>query len=473
MDHAEIQSLRERHPAWRLLRATNAPLILSFLGRFFVEENHGRASASLLAAALDDDLYALNTPEVRYPATPAGYLADWAQFDAGWLHASYPEGSDELHYNATASFEKAYQWVRGLEQRSFVGTESRLKTLIDLLRQIVRGVESDPDVRLADLHRQRAALDAQIAAVEAGHIETLAATALRERYQQFGGLARELLSDFREVEENFRALDRGARERIATWDGAKGALLEELLGEQNAITSSDQGRSFNAFYDFLLSGAGQNELSELLATVQGLDEISPDRRLRTIHHDWFNAAERANLTVRQISEQLRRFLDDQVWLENRRVVELIKSIEISAVALRDTPPPMGVELEEIGVGALLPFERPLYDVKPPSQVDSLIPPAADGTVDLTPVFDQHVVDQTRLAERVRAVVPPRGEALLSDIVAYYPVEQGAAEVVAYLALGDDDIDVTLDDSEETVLDVGGESDSPRRVRLAKATVVRR
>ena len=43
-------------------------------------------------------------------------------------------------------------------------------------------------------------------------------TALRDRFQQFTGLARELLADFREVEHNFRALDRRVRERIALWD---------------------------------------------------------------------------------------------------------------------------------------------------------------------------------------------------------------------------------------------------------------
>ena len=473
MDHSEIESLRDRHPAWRLLRATNAPLILGFLGRYFVEENHGRTPVSELAAALDDDLYALNTPEVRYPSAPSAYLADWAQFDAGWLHASYPDGSDELHYDASASFEKAYQWVLGLQQRTFVGTESRLKTLIELLRQIVRGAQSDPEVRLADLRRRRAELDAEIAEVEAGHVTMLPTTALRERYQQFSGSARELLSDFREVEENFRALDRAARERIATWAGSKGELLEELLGERNAITSSDQGRSFEAFYDFLLSGSRQQELSDLLAEVQAMSEIDTDRRLGRIHHDWFGAAERANVTVRQISEQLRRFLDDQVWLENKRVVELIRSIETAAVAVRDSPPIAGLELDEIGLSALLPFERPLYDVKPPAQVDSLIPPADVAEIDLSAVLDQHVVDQARLAEHIRALVPPRGEALLSDIVEYYPVEEGVAEVVGYLALGDDDLEIRLDDSGETVLEIGDADGSARRVRLPKATVVRR
>ena len=82
-------------------------------------------------------------------------------------------------------------------------------------------------------------------------------SAQRDRYQQFAATARELLSDFREVEANFRALDRDLRERIAAWTGSKGELLDEVLGSRESIADSDQGRSFQAFYDFLLSPAGR------------------------------------------------------------------------------------------------------------------------------------------------------------------------------------------------------------------------
>ena len=61
--------------------------------------------------------------------------------------------------------------------------------------------------------------------MRAGDVPLLDDTALKERFQQFTTLARELLADFREVEHNFRGLDRRVRERIALWDGGKGALL--------------------------------------------------------------------------------------------------------------------------------------------------------------------------------------------------------------------------------------------------------
>lgn len=244
-----------------------------------MEDNRGACSAGEVANALDDRLYVLNADEVRFPKQPRDYLEDWAATDVGYLRRFYPPGDDEVHYEVTPAFEKAYAWVATLHGRSFVGTESRLHTVIELLRQIVHGTESEPAVRLAELHRRRGELDAEIAAVEAGNLLLLDATGIRDRYQQLSTMARELLSDFREVEENFRLLDRAAREKIAAWDGSKGELLADLVGSRSEIAGSDQGCSFQAFYDFLLSDQRQSELAGLLSKASALDTIESGRYL--------------------------------------------------------------------------------------------------------------------------------------------------------------------------------------------------
>lgn len=480
MEYQEVDALRERHSAWRLLRAGNTSLILSFLGRYFVEENRGACSSSEVAAALDDHLYALNSEistedgEPRFPKEPRAYLEDWAATDSGFLRRFYPPDDDEVHYEVTPAFEKAYAWVVSLKGRSFVGTESRLHTVVELLRQIVHGTEADPDVRLAELRRRRAELDAEIAGAEAGTVAVLDPTGVRDRYQQLSSIARELLSDFREVEENFRLLDRAARERIAAWDGSKGELLADLVGSRSEIAGSDQGRSFQAFYDFLLSESRQQELADLLAKVSELDTVEADQRIRGIHHDWSEAADRTQRTIRAISEQLRRFLDDQVWLDNRRVLDLVRSVENVALELRGHPPGFGLEVDQQGIDIALPFERPLYQPPAAVAVESEITQASEE-VDAGLLFTQTFVDQTRLMENIRTVLPEGSAALLSDVVSMYPIELGAAEIVGYLALDNDTVTVELDDSEEMLLEYPdpADPDTTKRARLPKATVRRR
>ena len=473
----DIEMLRERHAAWRLLRALNAPLVLAFLGGFFVDGNRGASPASAVVDALDNVLYALNTDQdsPRYPKQPREYLEDWATPEAGCLRRFYPVGDDEVHYEVTPAFEKAYAWVESLKGRAFVGTESRLHIVVELLRQIVHGTDDDPQARLADLQRRRAEIDAEIAAVESGNLAMMDPTGVRDRYQQFSATARELLADFREVEENFRKLDRVAREKIAAWGGSKGELLADLVATRSDIAGSDQGRSFQGFYDFLLSESRQNELSDLLARVMRLDAITPDSRLRRVHHDWAEAAERAQRTVRQISEQLRRFLDDQVWLENRLVLDLVRAVETAALAARDCPPPIGLVIDAPGVPITLPLERPLYTLIASSEVESLIPLEDAAELDTDLLFTQTHIDMAALANRVRTVLPPRSSAELTDIVAMYPLAQGAAEIVGYLSLGDDDLSIDFDEAEPSWIEYADPDDTEVRKRagLPKVTVSRR
>ena len=92
-------------------------------------------------------------------------------------------------------------WLEGLTERAFVGTESRLLTLFELLRQMSEGSQSDPQVRIAELQKRRNDIDAEIARILAGGIPLLDDTGLKDRFEQFLQLARELLTDFREEVE--------------------------------------------------------------------------------------------------------------------------------------------------------------------------------------------------------------------------------------------------------------------------------
>lgn len=480
----EIEWLRDNSPAWRLLRADNAPLVLSFLHRVFVAENVRSISATELARRLDDELYALNQREAgqrggergrRYPKAAKAYLDDWAAPEAGWLRKYYPDGTDEPHYDATPAVEKALQWLESLREREFVGTESRLNVIFELLRQIVFGTETDPSQRLAELRRQRQQIDEQIARVQAGDLPMLDETAVRDRYQQFAGTARELLADFREVEENFRKLDRQLREKIAGWHGGKGELLDDVLGSRESISGSDQGRSFQAFYDFLLSAARQEELSELLDRVHATAGIAErDARLRLIHYDWLDAAERTQATVRQLSEQLRRFLDDQVWFENRRVIDILRQIESRALALRETkniPVPMQVDASAPAIR--LPMERPFYAPVKKARITSDNVEDADEETDPSALFEQVYVDPEPLRGGIRQALRGQPRIGLAELVNRHPLQQGVAELVTYLALRDEAFAIVYDEVHRERITWSDADGRERAATLPRVTYARR
>lgn len=452
MNYDEIEQLRTRHAAWALLSSRNAALVLSFLGRVFVGSSASNLSAATLVNELDDELYALNKRlegddgAPRFPRTPKQYLDDWAAPERGWLRRFYLPDSDELHYDLTPAVETALSWVRDLEARTFIGTESRLTTIFELLRQLVHGADEDPADRLADLQRRRSEIDSEIGRLEAGEVILADPVTQRDRYQQFGRTARELLADFRQVEENFRDLDRGLREQIARWEGSKGELLDELFTNRSGITETDQGRSFRAFYDLLLSAERQAELSDLLDRLHRIETIPDlDQRLARVNYDWIDASERTQATVRRLSEQLRRFLDDQVWMENRRVFDLIHDIEMNALVVREEiETPVTMELDDNTVSVVLPMERPLYQRTRTTGLDSKPIDAGTGDLDHASLFEQLHIDRDELLRTVLERLGPNGVARLDDVISDHPLEHGLAELVGYLSLDEIGLDIAFD-----------------------------
>jgi hypothetical protein len=117
-------------------------------------------------------------------------------------------------------------------------------------------------------------------------------------------------------------------ERITTSTQPKVALLEEIFGETDHIQVSDQGKSFQAFWEFLMSPQRQDELRAWLRAVQALQavhELPREEFVRNVPSLLLDAGEKVQSTVAQLVEQLRRFVDDQAHLENRRIVDLIHS----------------------------------------------------------------------------------------------------------------------------------------------------
>ena len=175
LDYATLDLLRQNHPAWRLLRSDHAPLVASFLQRVFVVPNVRVMAQADLAEALEDELFALRDRcgAELFPKAALDYLNDWAANDKGWLRKFYAQGSDEPHFDLTPATEKAIAWLDTLAARSFVGTESRLLTLFELLKQMSEGSETDPQTRIAELQRRRDEIDAEIARVLSGDMPML------------------------------------------------------------------------------------------------------------------------------------------------------------------------------------------------------------------------------------------------------------------------------------------------------------
>jgi hypothetical protein len=437
MSFHSLQNLRSYHPSWRLLAATSAPSIISFLYSVFVSENCRELPEYILVGKLEQHLARIEEQtDIKW------LLTHWSDDSQGYLRKFYPAGSDEVHYDLTSAAQKAIEWVESLYTRSFIGTESRLMLVFQLFHEIARQSDEDPERRMQELERRKSELDDEMLRVIDGHISVLEPVQIKERYMQAMNLSREILSDFRAVEQNFRELRRNMQEKISKWDEGKGKLLGSFFRDQDNIQQSDQGRSFAAFFDFLLSKAAQDDFEQTIREVGALDavkQIPGSQNAHRIIRDWVDGSKHVQETLAAVSEQLRRYVDETFLAEERRINQTIKGILGSAVTLRNDPP-SGVilELDAQSPKLILPFDRPLYIAPESLRMDDVeLSYGDDSGGDHSALYSTISVDKTVLLRQIQHLTEDHDEVSLAQVITVYPIKLGLAELIGYLSLAQD------------------------------------
>ena len=455
MDHDYLLKLRQ-HTTWKLLCADNSPLIISFFYRVFIQTNSRSLKQSELIEKLDDTLFHLRQIDpTKYPKAAKFYLTDWANADNAFLRKYYTQNSDEAEFDLTPASEKAIEWLRSLEQKQFIGTESRLLTVIELLQEILQTTETNADQRISALKKQRDEIDAQIAQLEQGQIISYDPRQVKERFYQLEETARSLLMDFRQVEENFRQLDRRTREKIAMSHKNKGELLDDIFGEQDEIGDSDQGKSFQAFWGLLMSPTKQEEFNDLIQKVLALEEVKscqPDELLPKMKYHLLEAGEKVQRTNSSLVEQLRRYLDDQVWLENKRIMTIIHELEKTAIGIKHFPPKAKdfSVIDDVKASIDLPLSRALF--RPPSRsvIANKKLRAGAARFDSGLLYDQHYIDTDQLQARIHKLLQTQSQITLSHLCQQHPLEKGLSELIAYMNIATQDHANAIIDSQKEV-----------------------
>ncbi len=473
MEHDYLLRLKSTHPSLRLLGADNLPLIASFLCTVFLKPNRRSIPYPELVSRLDDYLYGIRRVhgEEFYSKSGRDYLEDWSRSETPFLRKYYVQQSDEPECDLTPDTEKALEWLRSLvQEKRFVGTESRLLTLFDLLKELARQTESNSQARVEALEKEKASLEEKIEKAREGIFERLDSTQVKERFFELEETAQKLLADFRQIESNFRGLDRETRERIASNEKAKGLLLDEIFLDHDVIWDSDQGKSFKAFWEFLMSPPRQEEFDKLLQAVYGRKEIralSPDLFLSKIQHYLLEAGEKVYRTNNMLADQLRKFLDDQAYLENRRIMELIKGFEKTAIEVKNNPPKDRdfMEVDDVVPDFDLVMSRGLFApvVSPVISAETFSEDEPDVPLDV--LYNQIYVDEHQLLSNIRKMLESSEQVSLNQIVSRFPLEKGLAEAVTYLNIASRDSKAMVDEEQTELITYRMPTGEARRLKI--------
>lgn len=450
MNPEALIDLFEHNPSVQMLRMRNAPWILPFLYRLFKEEGNFLISEDQLIHSLSENLNIQeegleDLEEARIDfgedeqSRSRKYIMNWVQKR---LLQDFQEADGSIQYQLSAHTEKVFQWMLSLQSRQHVGTESRFKLLFNSLRDIVEHTEDDKSKRLEMLKNKRAEIDKEIRAIEMGQgPDNYTNAQVQERLELFTRLCYELISDFREVEDNFKQIHRSIVEQHTRAEQHKGAILGFAFEAYDSLRNSNQGKSFYAFWDFLISRAGQLDWKVL---SDQLIELLEDRKIeadmdfllnvksmllqqgKSVYDANDKMAEKLSRIISEKEIAKQRRLRKQIAAIKEKVLDLMQEENIQASITIEEGPDIKMMMDR---KLMLQQKKALVAVKQPgANVETIADPER-----FSKLLNTTFIDKKILWKKVENCLKEKQTATLKEIIESQSVDHGVAEIVSYFS----------------------------------------
>jgi hypothetical protein len=452
MKQEELAFLLASNPAIQMLRRRSAAWFLPFLYHVYKEENRFMIPEHLLIQLLTEKLTEQEdgTEDFEEAKIVFGedeetrsrkYILNWVQRR---ILQDLQDGEGNIQYQLSAHTEKVFQWLLTLQARNHVGTESRFKLLFNSLRDIVEKTEDDRSRRLQILKDRRAEIDKEIKAIEHGLApDNYSNAQVQERLELFTRLCYELISDFREVEDNFKHIHRAIVEQHTKAEQNKGAIVGFAFEAYDALRNSNQGKSFYAFWDFLISRAGQQDWKELTEQLVELladrDIKADDQFIQNIKSMLLEQGKTVYDANDKMAEKLSRIITEKEIARHKRLRQQIGNIkELIFDLMNDEVNEVnaGITVSE-GVEIKMVMERRLQQEQKKAVASVKQPVAASEKIADPERFGRMMntshVDRKRLWQKVENALKEKHTATLKEILELQPLENGIAEVVSYFS----------------------------------------
>ena len=451
----------------QLLRAKNAPFIISFFYKVFSDANVTTISNSELRSKLEGYMEELSYEEKDdeldsetlfddFSVRSAQYIDKWS--NGGFL-SKYPNDDGEDLHELTPDTKKVLKWLGDLEKRGHIGTNSKFRDIFFKLQKMIELTNQDVESRIEELNKKKWEIENEINLLKNGKKPSLFdETDIKEQFYDLNKMARELLSDFSEVEQNFEQIRKDIQRKYTEKDIAKGTLLVFALDALDEIDQKPQGKSFKAFWEFLMDEKRQQEFTQLTERLYKLlnehsIDYNNDRFLKHLKRYLHVSGRKVIDSNRKLSEKISRVLSEKNLLERRRAMELIGEIRQMAYSLIDT------KIKEDDFISI--EDEPninLFDRWEPGDekddISNILFPdgsVEDENADFKLLFDQFTIDKKKLQQRIDVMLEEKGQVTLKEVVDEYGLENGLSEIVGYFSIGASGSHQIIEGTKESIL----------------------
>jgi hypothetical protein len=445
LNYIHLRELSQRAVALKFLRAENMPLMAGFLYQQFRKPGHNRLPEPALRLALSQHLEQLANKGFELPEgmNAKAYIDQWV--DKNYLGRFFLADGETEVIELKSETIRAMDFLQRLERASFVGAESKMKAIFDSLKTLAIQTNTDPEIRIDDLVKQREQIDREIQRIRNdGQAEVLSSTQVKERLARLDDDLSGLFGDFREITENFHSIGRNVHRQAIEAEKNRGELLGEAIDANQSLTESDQGKSFQGFMGYLQSYELQSEALAYMERIQDLPEsafVFKERygqeafSLRKRFHGLTGPAQQVVQATSFLIERVRGAVSTSKIQEGKALEVVLNEIKS---ALMKEPLQSGRSepffFIEDGCEVFLPLERPFWSprkiVRLRSQPndDKNAIPLLDH---LNSAFSIPPIDLDRLRQNILTALEGQSRVSIGEVIELFPCKEGFREWLAY------------------------------------------
>jgi hypothetical protein len=439
-------------PTLKMLRSNNAALIISFLREQFEETNEQPIPHTALVQKLADYIDELNYQDDEEDQDSSmslnaidkarKYIEQWSDEKNRYLNLYIDENTKEEMNIPTKHTSRVFQIIDILNKREFIGTESKFRDVFNKLRELINNSIDDPVKKIEELEKRKAEIEDEIRTIKKEQtIKIFENYQIKSRFDDITRLTHELIGDFREIEDNFKTIVRSIIEKQSDKSLSKGKLLQYTFDSLDELKQTDQGKSFYAFWNFLLDDASQDELKMLADEVYKILEDRGigynDKFLRKaktiLHLSGRKVWESNNL----LADKLTRIIAERNLEERKKVKETINSIRQLALKMIDKTPSLDSYIIIEGDAIIdLPMERKLGEEQIISEFNEQPEPAEDmpDYEIISSLVNIKHINRKELLNNVEKILNEKEMVSLNEVLRKYPISKGLAEILGYISL---------------------------------------
>lgn len=447
----KIQQTINTSPSVKLLLLRNREMIVEFFVRVFWDKKQPTISYENLFNQLTDFLDSKQvesdedigiTPFDTYEEKAKKYIRNWT--GKGFL-TNYADEKGVVFYELSSHSSKTIDWLVNLKKVNFIGTESKFHAIYQQLKELVEFTNEDVEKRIELLEQKKLEIEQQIQQIKTGEdVKVFEDYQIIPRFNQLNQSAKELLSDFKEVEDNFKEITKKIYQKHSDSNLNKNDILTFTFDALDELKESQQGKSFYEFWSFIINPSLQedwdNLTDELYQSLENKEISVNDFFLKGMKKHLHYAGKKVYQANDKMADKLSRIIRENEDSQYEATTNIIKEIkqQLIETSKQRKSPDISFELE-LNSDIHIPFERSLTFDKKEQITYDLKPVLADNNLSsfekLEKLYSQSAIDRKELRKRIKTILNEKSQVTLCDVVENYGgLKQGLAELFGYISI---------------------------------------